>query len=93
MFDALNPLIEARIREAQDKGLFDRLPGQGRPLQLDDDPLAPMELKAVWRVLCGAGLVGPGTPFDVPMPNSLAAILLLVDRSMARRRPTSNARS
>ncbi len=83
MIDALSPLVEARIREAQARGEFDGLPGEGRPLRLDDDPLAPVELKSAWRVLCAAGLVGPGTPCDVRMPTSFAAMMALVDRSLA----------
>ena len=31
-------LTERLIREAQERGDFDDLPGHGRPLQLDDDP-------------------------------------------------------
>lgn len=81
MFDALNALIESRIRAAQARGEFDALPGAGRALRLADDPLAPAELRSAWRVLCGAGLVGPGTPHDVPMPCSFAAMMALVDRS------------
>jgi len=57
-------LVEERIRQAQAKGAFDDLPGAGRPLVLDDDPLAPEELRVAWRLLRGAGLVGPGTDYD-----------------------------
>lgn len=84
MLDALNPLIESRIRDAQARGEFDNLPGAGRPLRLDDDPLAPAELRSAWRVLSGAGLVGPGTPHDVPMPGDFATMMALLDRSMPR---------
>ena len=31
-------LISARIREAEDRGEFDNLPGAGKPLQACDDP-------------------------------------------------------
>ncbi len=30
--------IDRQIREAQERGEFDNLPGAGKPLQLDDDP-------------------------------------------------------
>jgi len=33
-------LVERKIREAQERGAFDNLPGQGRPLRLDDNPYA-----------------------------------------------------
>lgn len=81
---ALAWIAEERIRQAQVRGDFDDLPGQGRPLVFDDDPLAPEELRTAWRLLKGAGLVGPGTPFDGPMPNSFAAMMALVDRRRDR---------
>jgi hypothetical protein len=34
-------LAEARIEEAIAQGVFDDLPGAGRPLRLDDDRLVP----------------------------------------------------
>ena len=56
IFDAL---AERRIREAQDNGEFDDLPGAGAPLALDDDALVPEELRAAYRLLRNAGLVPP----------------------------------
>ena len=78
---ALAWLAEERIRQAQARGEFDDLPGQGRPLVFDDDPLAPEELRVAWRLLRGAGLVGPGTHYEGPMPTSFAAMMAMVDRS------------
>ncbi len=80
-------LVEERIRQAQAKGAFDDLPGAGRPLVLDDDPLAPEELRVAWRLLRGAGLVGPGTDYDGPMPSTFAAMMALIDRSGMKRDP------
>jgi hypothetical protein len=34
-------IIEAKIAEAQRAGVFDDLPGAGKPLDLDDDRLVP----------------------------------------------------
>jgi hypothetical protein len=34
MLAAFNELVEQRIREAMRRGDFDRLPGEGRPLDL-----------------------------------------------------------
>src|SRR5262245_59311162 len=56
MFDKL---VEQRIREAQEKGEFDDLPGAGRPLELDDDALVPEDLRAAYRLLRNAGFVPP----------------------------------
>ncbi len=55
----LDELVERRIREAAQRGEFDDLPGAGRPLQLDDDPLVPEELRAAYRLLKNAGYVPP----------------------------------
>jgi len=56
MFDAL---VEQRIREAQENGAFDDLPGAGAPLKLDDDAHVPHELRLAYRVLKNAGFVPP----------------------------------
>jgi len=55
-FDAI---IESRIREAQERGEFDDLPGSGAPLALDDDPLVPEDLRAAYRLLKNAGFIPP----------------------------------
>jgi hypothetical protein len=56
IFDSL---AERRIREAQDNGEFDNLPGAGAPLALDDDALVPEELRAAYRLLKNAGFLPP----------------------------------
>jgi hypothetical protein len=55
-FDAI---AERRIREAQERGEFDNLPGSGAPLALDEDPLVPEELRAAYRLLKNAGFIPP----------------------------------
>jgi hypothetical protein len=53
-------LIERRISEAVERGEFERLPGAGRPLPLDDeDPLLPEEMRMASRILKNAGLDDP----------------------------------
>jgi hypothetical protein len=53
----LDALVERRIRAAIARGEFDDLPGAGRPLALDDDPLVPQELRVAYRLLKNAGVV------------------------------------
>jgi DnaJ homologue, subfamily C, member 28, conserved domain len=53
----LDAVAEERIQEAMRRGDFDNLPGAGRPLLLDDDPLVPAEVRAAHRILKNAGLV------------------------------------
>jgi hypothetical protein len=52
-------LVEQRIAEAVARGEFDNLPGAGRPLEPDDDPLVPEELRIAYRILRNAGCVPP----------------------------------
>ena len=55
----LDALVERRIQAAIARGEFDGLPGAGRPLALDDDPLVPEELRVAYRLLKNAGYVPP----------------------------------
>jgi hypothetical protein len=59
MLAAFNELVEQRIREAMRRGDFERLPGEGRPLDLDDDAMVPEELRVAHRILKNAGYVPP----------------------------------
>lgn len=52
-------VIEQRIAEAQRRGDFADLPGQGQPLVLDDERLIPEELRIAYRILKNAGYVPP----------------------------------
>lgn len=42
---------ERHILDAQAKGELDNLPGQGQPLELDDDSAVPAELRTGFRLL------------------------------------------
>jgi hypothetical protein len=53
----LDAIAEERIQEAMRRGVFDNLPGAGKPLDLDEDPLVPPEVRAANRILKNAGLV------------------------------------
>jgi uncharacterized protein YydD (DUF2326 family) len=53
-FDAIT---EQRIRDALARGEFDNLPGQGQPLELDDDSLIPEDQRLAYRILKNAGYV------------------------------------
>jgi hypothetical protein len=55
----LDAIAERRIREAQERGEFDGLPGAGAPLDLDDDALVPEDLRAAYRVLKNSGFLPP----------------------------------
>ena len=54
---AFAAIAERRIAEAIARGEFDRLPGAGKPLALDDDSLVPEEVRVAYRILKNAGFV------------------------------------
>ena len=55
----LDSIVEQRIREAIERGEFEQLPGAGQPLQLDDEPLIPEDLRVAYRILKNAGYAPP----------------------------------
>ena len=55
----LDQLVEARINDAQARGEFDNLPGEGKALELQDEALVPEELRAGYRLLKNAGYLPP----------------------------------
>lgn len=54
---ALELIAERRIAEAVARGEFDGLPGAGKPLDLEEDPLVPEELRMANRILRNAGFL------------------------------------
>jgi hypothetical protein len=52
-------LADRRLEEAVSRGELSNLPGEGRPLELDDDALVPEDLRAAYRILKNAGFVPP----------------------------------
>ena len=53
----LDALVEARIERAIEHGELAGLPGQGRPIALDDDACVAPELRLAHRILKNAGYV------------------------------------
>ena len=72
----LDFIAEQRIAEAIARGELDNLPGEGRPLELDDDSLVPEELRLAYRILKNAGFVPP----EVETLNEIAALERLVTK-------------
>ena len=71
----IDRIAEQKISEAVAHGELDDLPGQGRPLRLDDDSLVPQELRAAYRLLKNAGYLPPqaGTLRDIADVETLLA--------------------
>jgi hypothetical protein len=55
--DIIDQIVERRISEAIARGDFVDLPGERRPLELEDDRLVPEELRAAYRIMKNAGYV------------------------------------
>jgi len=52
-------IIEQKIQEAVNKGEFDNLPGQGKPLELEDESRIPEDLRLAYKVLKNANCLPP----------------------------------
>lgn len=55
--DALDSIAERKIREALERGEFERVPGSGEPLDLEDLSRVPEDLRAGYLLLKGAGVL------------------------------------
>ena len=56
---AFQKIVEKRIREAQQNGEFDNLPGRGEPMNLEDDSHIPEELRLTYKILKNANCLPP----------------------------------
>ena len=52
-------IVEERIREAQQSGAFENLPGKGKPLQLEDQSMIPEDLRMSYHILKNANVLPP----------------------------------
>lgn len=55
----IHRLAETRIKTAVSQGDLDDLPGQGKPLVLDDNSMVPETLRVGYRLLKNAGVHPP----------------------------------
>ena len=53
--DPIDKIAESKIIAALERGELDDLPGQGQPLELDDDSAIPPELRVAHRILKNSG--------------------------------------
>jgi hypothetical protein len=81
----LDTLADAKIVAAIEAGEFADLPGAGKPLRLDADPLVPEHLRVAWRILRNAGFLPPEIE-DRREAVELAALIATIDDDGERRR-------
>jgi hypothetical protein len=55
----LQRVVEEKIREAQEAGAFDNLPGAGKPLRLEDLSWVPEDLRVAYTILKNAHVLPP----------------------------------
>src|SRR5512134_3401028 len=56
---SFDKIVEALIKEAQERGEFDNLPGKGKPIDLTSYFEAPEEVRLAQSVLKNAGMISP----------------------------------
>ena len=66
MIAAIAMVAEQRIKESMERGEFEGLPGQGKPLDLDEDANVPEELRMAWKLLKNGGYLDQATSADKP---------------------------
>ncbi|MDO4839942.1 MAG: DUF1992 domain-containing protein [Desulfovibrionaceae bacterium] len=74
-FSCIQNIAEERIREAQEQGVFDDLPGKGEPLPEVDESGIPEELRMAYHVLKNANCLPP----EVEERKQIAALCELLD--------------
>lgn len=73
--------IEEHIRRAIEEGKFDNLPGKGKPLQLDDNPLADPEWRLANHILRNAGFTLPWIEMRKEIEEKLLEARIALKRS------------
>ena len=71
----IEEVAEQRITEALKKGVFNNLPGAGKPLCLDDDSQVPESLRVGYRMLKNAGYLPP----ELQIRKEIAGLRQLMD--------------
>jgi hypothetical protein len=56
---SFDKIVEALIKEAQERGEFDNLPGKGKPIDLEAYFETPEEVRLAQSVLKNAGMTSP----------------------------------
>lgn len=74
----IDTLVERQIREAQQLGEFDNLPGAGKPLSLDDDSHVPESLRLSYRILKMSGFL----PVELQLRQEAITLQELIDQAV-----------
>lgn len=75
----IDKIAEQKIKQALERGELQNLPGEGKPIQLDDDSHVPAELRAGYRLLKNAGFIPP----EVSLRKEIAQVESLIEMAQA----------
>ncbi len=75
MNEAIAKIAEQKILAAIENGELDNLPGQGKPLKVEEFSSIPFELRPGYRVLKNAGIL----PEEMELKKQIAAMQELLD--------------
>ena len=83
MIPGFEQMVEQRIMEARQKGELDNLPGEGKPLNLEDMAL-PETLRMAYRVLKNAGFLPPEVKLRKEIENVESLLMALPSQAPER---------
>jgi hypothetical protein len=73
--DIFRRIAERKICEAMEEGLFENLPGKGKPLDFEDETWLPEDLRVAYRVLKNAGHI----PREIELRKEIINLKGLID--------------
>jgi DnaJ homologue, subfamily C, member 28, conserved domain len=73
--DIIRSIADRKIREAMEQGLFDDLPGKGKPLHIEELPGVPEELRMAYKLLRDAGVL----PEEMAVRKGVSRLRELID--------------
>ncbi len=76
--DYLYRIVEERIQKAQEEGVFDNLPGKGKPLKLEDDSAIPEDLRLTYKILKNSNCL----PIELELRKKIFSLRQLLDAAI-----------
>jgi hypothetical protein len=77
-------IVDRRIREAFAEGLFENLPGAGKPLQWEDEALVPPSWRAAFHLLHQSGLAPAWIMLDAKIRDDVGVARQALVRAVAQ---------
>ncbi len=79
----LDRIADRRIQEAIEAGAFNNLDGEGKPLQIEDNPFVPKDLRAAFKVLENSGYAPDWMTVAQEIDDELATLRRRADEHFA----------